>query len=137
MSTVPVVPVYFELSWSILSTIGCANVLFSILVVGITTLSPVAAVPIVTSTACAVANGLCYYAFYEFNDVQSQAIASGFADLMWMVAPLPPLPEQNQTLTIAYRRRSRRPGSHSIATSSLAEYFAASNGISSRGYFGP
>lgn len=81
-----VVPVYFELSWSILSTIGAANVLFGILVVGITNFSPVAAVPIVTSAAGAVANGLCYYAFYdETNGKTNQAVASAFADLLWMV----------------------------------------------------
>lgn len=90
MSTASAVPVYFELSWSILSSIGVANVLFGILVVGITTLSPIAAVPIVTSVAGAIANGLCYYAFYdESNSVKSQAVASGFADLMWMVRELP------------------------------------------------
>lgn len=84
-------PVYFELSWSILSTIGLANVLFGILVVGITTMSQIAAVPIVTSAAGAIANGLCYYAFYdESNPVKNQAAASGFADLMWMVGDLSP-----------------------------------------------
>jgi hypothetical protein len=79
-------PAYFELSWSILSTIGIANTLFAILVGSITTFSPVCAVPIVTSIAGAVANGLCYYAFYnESNPVMNRAVASVFADISWMV----------------------------------------------------
>ncbi|KAM5372952.1 hypothetical protein ACJZ2D_007163 [Fusarium nematophilum] len=78
--------VYYELSWSILSTIGIANVLFGLLVAGITSFSPVSIVPIVTSAAGAVANGLCFYAFYEEGSaIKGQAIASVVADLMWMV----------------------------------------------------
>ncbi|AEO56516.1 hypothetical protein MYCTH_92805 [Thermothelomyces thermophilus ATCC 42464] len=79
-------PVYFELSWSILSTIGVANVLFGAFVVSITNFSPIAAVPIVTSIAGAVANGLCYYAFYRTSQpLTNQAVASAFADILWMV----------------------------------------------------
>ncbi|KAL2176405.1 uncharacterized protein P884DRAFT_278494 [Thermothelomyces heterothallicus CBS 202.75] len=79
-------PVYFELSWSILSTIGVANVLFGAFVVSITNFSPIAAVPIVTSIAAAVANGLCYYAFYRTSQpLTNQAVASAFADILWMV----------------------------------------------------
>lgn len=79
-------PAYFELSWSILSTIGIANALFGVLVGGITSFSPVCAVPIVTSIGGAVANGLCYYAFYnDSNPILGRAVASVFADMCWMV----------------------------------------------------
>lgn len=85
MASVAPLP-YFELSWSILSTIGIANTLFGLLVGGITTFSPICAVPIVTSIGGAVANGLCYYAFYnDANPVLGRAIASVFADILWMV----------------------------------------------------
>jgi hypothetical protein len=79
-------PVYFELSWSILSTIGLTNALFGVLVAGITTFSPISAVPIFTSLSCAIANGLCYYAFYHDSyPVTNRAVASAFADVAWMV----------------------------------------------------
>ncbi|KAH6890646.1 hypothetical protein B0T10DRAFT_486386 [Thelonectria olida] len=86
MSTTGVEPVYFELSWSILSTIGIANVLFGSLVCSITNFSQISAVPLVTSVAGAVANGLCFYAFYaEGGSLTSKAVASVFADLLWLV----------------------------------------------------
>lgn len=79
-------PVYYELSWSILSTIGIANVLFGLMVAGITSFGPVSIVPIVTSAAGAIANGLCYYAFYEEgNSTTTKAVASVFADVLWLV----------------------------------------------------
>ncbi|RSL66585.1 hypothetical protein CEP54_003693 [Fusarium duplospermum] len=78
--------VYYELSWSILSTIGIANVLFGLMVAGITSFSPVSIVPIVTSAAGAIANGLCYYAYYDLsNPIKGQAIASAIADILWMI----------------------------------------------------
>ncbi|KAM5380813.1 hypothetical protein ACJZ2D_003337 [Fusarium nematophilum] len=85
MSTAAV-PIYYELSWAILSTIGIANVIFGVLVATITTLSQVALVPIISSAAGAVANGLCYYAFYDMtNPITGQAVASIFADIMWLI----------------------------------------------------
>ena len=82
-------PVFFELSWSTLSIIGAANVFFGFLVVSVTSLSPIAAVPIVTSIACAFANGLCYHAFYLTSlPVTNRAVASGFADIFWLVSNL-------------------------------------------------
>ncbi|RKL17138.1 hypothetical protein BFJ68_g4645 [Fusarium oxysporum] len=79
-------PVYYELSWSILSTIGIANVLFGLMVAGITSFGPVSIVPIVTSAAGAIANGLCYYAFYEEGtSTTTKAVASVFADVLWLV----------------------------------------------------
>ncbi|KAH8900502.1 hypothetical protein GQ53DRAFT_632965 [Thozetella sp. PMI_491] len=76
---------YFETSWAILSTIGIANVLFGLTIVGITHGSPATAIPIVCSAAGAVANGLCYYAFYCDFPTANVAVASAVADLMWMV----------------------------------------------------
>ncbi|KAJ4017611.1 hypothetical protein NW752_001516 [Fusarium irregulare] len=78
--------VYYELSWSILSTIGIANALFGLMVAGITSFGPVSIVPIVTSAAGAIANGLCYYAFYDpTNGPTAQAVASIFADILWLI----------------------------------------------------
>jgi hypothetical protein len=82
------VPVYFELSWSILSSIGLINVLFGILVAGITNLSPISMVPIVVSAAGAVANGMCYYAFYADYPQTPVVVAGAFADIMWLVSVL-------------------------------------------------
>ncbi|OHE94940.1 hypothetical protein CORC01_09734 [Colletotrichum orchidophilum] len=85
MST-PLLPVYFELSWSILSTIGAANVFLGFLIVGITTFSQITVVPIISSIAGAIANGLCYYAFYDDSySLKSKAIASVFGDIFWMI----------------------------------------------------
>jgi len=82
-------PVYFELGWSILSTICLANVLFGLLVVGITNFTQVSSVPLVTSAAGAIANGLCYYAFYDYENrysLPAKAAASAVADIAWMVS---------------------------------------------------
>lgn len=79
------VPVYFETSWSILSSIGIINILIGLLVIGITSLSPITIVPIVVSAASAIADGLCYYAFYADHPKTPTAVASAFADIFWMV----------------------------------------------------
>ncbi|KZL74097.1 hypothetical protein CT0861_09156 [Colletotrichum tofieldiae] len=85
MST-SILPVYFELSWSILSTIGAANVLFGLLIIGITSFSQITAVPIISSAAGSIANGLCFYAFYDENhSLKERATASAFADVFWMI----------------------------------------------------
>ncbi|KAH8751798.1 hypothetical protein F5882DRAFT_340026 [Hyaloscypha sp. PMI_1271] len=84
MST-PTVPVYFEQSWAILSSIGLTNVLFGLMVVGITSLSPVSLVPIVVSVAGSVANGLCYYAFYADYPKTGTVVAAGIADMCWLI----------------------------------------------------
>ncbi|KAK1952025.1 hypothetical protein LY78DRAFT_675221 [Colletotrichum sublineola] len=82
----PIPPVYFELSWSILSTIGVANVLFGLLVIGITSFSQITVVPIVSSAAGSVANGLCFYAFYDKEySLKNKATASAFGDVFWMI----------------------------------------------------
>ena len=79
------VPVYFELSWSILSTIGLFLAIIGVWAILITRFSPLHLVPIIVSIACAIANGLCYYAFYADYPTRQQAAASVFADLFWLV----------------------------------------------------
>lgn len=80
-----VVPVYYEGSWAILSTIGLVNTLNGLIVVGIVGKSPIAAVPIVVSAAAAIANGLCYYAFYADYSLTHTVVAAAFADVFWLV----------------------------------------------------
>ncbi|KAK1515213.1 uncharacterized protein CCOS01_13406 [Colletotrichum costaricense] len=77
--------VYFETSWAILSTIGVANTLFGFIIAGITAFSPVSLIPIVVSVAGSIANGLCYYSFYADYPILNTAVASGVADVMWMI----------------------------------------------------
>ncbi|KAH7391687.1 hypothetical protein BKA66DRAFT_568102 [Pyrenochaeta sp. MPI-SDFR-AT-0127] len=78
-------PLYFEGSWAILSTIGINNVIFGFIVVGVTGFSPIALVPIVVSMAGAVANGLCFYALYANYSKTPTVVAAIFADLLWLV----------------------------------------------------
>jgi hypothetical protein len=84
MST-SVVPVYFEESWAILSSIGLVNVLFGSMIIGITSLSEISLVPIIVSAAGAIANGLCYYAFYADYPMTGTVVAAAVADLTWLV----------------------------------------------------
>ncbi|KAH8704385.1 hypothetical protein GQ44DRAFT_692634 [Phaeosphaeriaceae sp. PMI808] len=79
------IPLYFEGSWSILSTIGMVSALFGLMVVGITGYSPIALVPIIVSVAAATANGLCYYALYEHHSTNATLVAAIFADLFWLI----------------------------------------------------
>lgn len=79
------VPVFFELSWSILMTICMGNVLLGCLVCGITNWTLLAAVPMFSSAAGAIANGLCYYVYYQKHPAMMLAIASVFADIFWLV----------------------------------------------------
>jgi hypothetical protein len=78
---------YFESSWAILSSICLINVLFGLLVINLTSVSPASLVPVVTSCAGAIANGCCYYAYYTDYPVINRATASIISDLMWMVRP--------------------------------------------------
>jgi hypothetical protein len=87
--TTTAVPVYFEESWAILSSIGIVNVGFGLMVAGITSLSPIAIVPIVVSTAGAIANGLCYYAFYAKHTTTRTLVAGAVADVSWLVRKVP------------------------------------------------
>ncbi|KAJ4256064.1 hypothetical protein NW762_009138 [Fusarium torreyae] len=79
------IPVFFELSWSILCTICIGNVFLGCLVCGITNWTLLAAVPMLSSAAGAVANGLCYYVYYQKNAPMSTAIASVFSDVFWLM----------------------------------------------------
>ena len=78
-------PTYFEHSWAILSSIGIANVFFGLTVIGITSLSQISLLPVIVSAAGAIANGLCYYAFYADYPRTPTAVASAFADITWLV----------------------------------------------------
>ena len=78
-------PIYFELSWSILSTIGLLTFLIGLLVCGIIGFSRISIVPIVVSAACAIANGLCYYAFYSNYPQTNRMVAGAFADITWLI----------------------------------------------------
>lgn len=80
-------PVFFELGWGILSTIGTASFFLGLLVVNVTGFSPIASVPLVSSVACAVANGLCFYAYYSGDPpTANKAVAGAFADMLWGVS---------------------------------------------------
>ncbi|GJP89799.1 putative Tyrosyl-tRNA synthetase [Aspergillus niger] len=76
---------YFESSVAVLSTIGVCLTGISLWAIAITRFSPLHAVPLCTSIACAVANGLCYYAFYTTSAPLPEAIASVFADIFWLL----------------------------------------------------
>lgn len=76
---------YFESCWAILSSICIVNLLFGLLVTNITSVSLVSSIPVITSAAGAVANGACYYAFYTDYPDLNKAVASVFADSMWLV----------------------------------------------------
>ncbi|GKT49712.1 uncharacterized protein ColSpa_09893 [Colletotrichum spaethianum] len=118
MST-PILPVYFELSWSILSTIGASNVLLGLLVVGITSFSQITVVPIISSAAGSIANGLCYYAFYdESPSLKHKAAASAFADVFWVVR-MEDSSERENELT---RLRSKKLACRFTAMPSSEEY---------------
>jgi hypothetical protein len=79
------VPVYFEESWAILSSIGIINVGFGLMIVGITSLSHISIIPIVISMAGAIANGLCYFAFYAHHATTKTMVAAAIADITWLV----------------------------------------------------
>ena len=79
------VPLYFEESWAILSSIGLLSGLLGIMIAGIISLSQIAIVPIVVSAAGAIANGLCYYAFYADYSQTPTIIAAAVADVAWLV----------------------------------------------------
>jgi hypothetical protein len=76
---------YFEVCWSIFSTICLVNVVFGVLVCEITTFTVLAAVPIFSSAAGAIANGLCYYVYYLKNPVINEVVAAVFSDFFWLV----------------------------------------------------
>lgn len=96
--------VYYELSWAILSTIGLLLTLLSLLVISITnSLNRIAMVPVVTSAACALANGLCYCAFYSERPTPQKVAAAIIADIAWLVV-FPPSSQWklNNNIKLAY-----------------------------------
>lgn len=115
--------VYYELGWAILSTICLANVLFGLSVVGIIGLSPVSSIPIIVSSAGAVANGLSYYVFYADYPVTNTAVASVFGDILWMVSLLntDPFSVVGRRVLIYRPFRSRKRETSSTATPSSPE----------------
>ncbi|KAL4877904.1 hypothetical protein BJY04DRAFT_197064 [Aspergillus karnatakaensis] len=76
---------YFELSWSILSSIGLFVTFVGVWALFISRPSPLTYIPIVVSISCAIANGACYFAFYTENAVSNRAAASAFADFFWLI----------------------------------------------------
>ncbi|KAM0354994.1 hypothetical protein ACHAPU_000840 [Fusarium lateritium] len=96
---------YFEVCWSIFSTICLVNVVFGVLVCEITTFTILAAVPIFSSAAGAIANGLCYYVYYLDNPVINEVTAAVFADFFWLL-------QESSLLLYSYiiLQRVLRPG---------------------------
>lgn len=78
-------PVYFETSWSILSTLSIFNILFGIVVIRLTTISPISLVPIIISAASALANGLSYIVEYSDGSKTSISVAAVFAEFALLV----------------------------------------------------
>ncbi|USP74844.1 uncharacterized protein yc1106_02118 [Curvularia clavata] len=76
---------YFELSWSILSTFDLLHVVAALLIVPITGFSTLWAVPVVCSITSAIANGLCYVAYYSDASTNSKVIAAALADIFWLI----------------------------------------------------
>ncbi|KAL4781728.1 hypothetical protein BJX76DRAFT_359585 [Aspergillus varians] len=76
---------YFELSWSILSSIGLFVTFVGVWALFISRPSPLTYIPIIVSVSCAVANGACYFAFYMDHAIPNRAVASAFADFFWLI----------------------------------------------------
>ncbi|KAK8912050.1 hypothetical protein VCV18_013030 [Metarhizium anisopliae] len=81
----PDAPVYFDLSWAILSTVGLANFLLGFMVLGITGASRSVAVPMIVSAAGALGNGLCVVAFYSQYPLPGRLVAIVLSDTSWLV----------------------------------------------------
>ncbi|KAL2827275.1 hypothetical protein BJY01DRAFT_262080 [Aspergillus pseudoustus] len=79
---------YFETSVAALSTIGFCIIGFSVWAILITRFTALHAIPLIASVACAVANGLCYYAFYTPRPKVQKSVASAFADICWPMQEL-------------------------------------------------
>lgn len=123
---------YFELSWAILSSIGLFAMMMGVWAVLITRPSPLSYIPIVVSAACALSNGLCYFAYYTSYSTTNRAIASALADLLWLVRAPGHSPSQPTNT-----RRSKRPACRSSATRSWCTRCAAPSAPSSCPSSGP
>ncbi|KAK6506567.1 hypothetical protein TWF506_011472 [Arthrobotrys conoides] len=64
-------------------------------------------IPIVVSGACAIANGLCYYAFYASYPMKSRIVAAGFADAFWFIQEAGLSMYSYQILAKVLRRRQK------------------------------
>ncbi|KAL2810047.1 hypothetical protein BJX63DRAFT_331751 [Aspergillus granulosus] len=79
-------PVFLETSWGILSTIGVFLAFASVSVILMTNTCTLNFVPLIVSIACALANGLCYYAYYTGQSPNTgRIVASIFADMFWLI----------------------------------------------------
>ncbi|KAL3464519.1 hypothetical protein BJX64DRAFT_286329 [Aspergillus heterothallicus] len=79
-------PVFYETSWGILSTIGVFLAIASVSVILMTSICTLNFVPLIVSVACALANGLCYYAYYTGQGPHTgRLVASIFADIFWLI----------------------------------------------------
>jgi hypothetical protein len=78
--------VFLESGWGILTALGVANVLYGLTVMSITKFSRIILILIIVSAAGALANALCYYAFYTNAPPSSSAAASGTSDILWLVS---------------------------------------------------
>lgn len=78
---------YFEHAWSVLSIIGVFNVFLGLLIIGITSFSKLTVVPIVSSAAGAIANGLYFHAYYDKPyPLAKRAAAAAIGDTCWLVS---------------------------------------------------
>lgn len=78
---------YFQLALAIQSTIGLFNVILGLMVAGILGgFSATLLVPIITSAACALANGIAYIAYHGDYPVVNKAVADVIANLGWLVS---------------------------------------------------
>ncbi|PNS13810.1 hypothetical protein CAC42_3303 [Sphaceloma murrayae] len=78
-------PIYFETAWSILSSVGICQVIFGGLVISNNSVSGLSILPVIIGTAAAIANGMCYQAFYADYALNPRLIGSGIADIMWLI----------------------------------------------------
>ncbi|KAH7009376.1 uncharacterized protein B0I36DRAFT_378583 [Microdochium trichocladiopsis] len=80
---------FFETTYATVSVIGLNNVFVGLIIAGIVgEFSVVLLVPIITSAACALGNGLGYYAWGSDYPVVNRAVAAAFSNFTWMTTRL-------------------------------------------------
>ena len=79
----PEVQIYFENSWSILSSSALLLFFAGILVILIVGATALSIVPVVCSAGATLGNGLCYYTFYSNYNWHAKMLAGIFADIGW------------------------------------------------------
>lgn len=98
-----VIPTYFEVSSSVISTIGLFNILVSVMVIGITDTFPVVVVvPIVVSAACALANGLSYVAYIAVYPIVNTSVARAFTGFFWTVSTAVAVYAEEAAITLQF-----------------------------------